>query len=235
MNYHSLYEAYDSSLLNQVGKEINLMKPDIANQGGSGDKGDHHHDYLDYYEYLLRSFGNTSFSLLEIGINKGYSLMTWLRRYPRISLTGIDIDLTNWNQNKEYFRMSNAERRRLHIIEADATKPDIVGFLHNYFDVIVDDGSHVTADMIASFEILFPQKLKRRGIYIVEDVHCDGHMIDFIRYAQSLTPFVYKSSSWEDCRMLSGASEINAKISEDWRYSIKEIIIHRDIVVFTKE
>jgi predicted O-methyltransferase YrrM len=235
MNYHSLYEAYDSSMLNRVGREMNIMMPDEANKCGSGDKGDHHHDYLDYYEYLLRSFDDKSFSLLEIGINKGYSLLTWLRRYPNVRVTGIDIDLTNWDQSKNHFKITNTERRRLNIIEADATKPEIIDSLSDNFDVILDDGSHITADMIASFEILFPQKLKSRGIYIVEDVHCDGQMIAFVTYAQSLMPFVYKSPSWDECRMLSGASSIRTKIKEDWRYSIKEIIIHRDIVIFTKE
>jgi len=227
--------AYTNSRLNEVGKEINQLLPAIENQGGNGDKGDHHHDYLDYYEHLLRSFRDRSFSLLEIGINMGYSLVTWVRRYPQVRVTGIDIDLSRWVRHKDQFRLSPSEEERLRVIEGDATSSSILPYLTGSYDVILDDGSHTPQDMIAAFESLFPTKLKNGGIYIVEDVHCDGDMIRFIRYAQDLFPFVYKSPSWDGCRMLSGSETIRNESKEDWRYMIREIIIHRDIVVFTKE
>lgn len=235
MDYHRLYDAYNDSKLNRIGREINEKNPDLANKGGSGDKGDHHHDYLDYYEYLFRSFGDSAFSLLEIGINMGYSITTWLKRYPNVRVTGIDIDLTNWKGKEANFRLSPSEISRLTIIEGDATQSPILNHLSDTYDVILDDGSHANDDMIRTFELLFPTKLKRRGIYIVEDVHCYDQMNGFLNYVQSLFPFVYKSKSWKECKMLSGASTIQEKINEDWRFSIKEIIIHRDIIVFTKE
>lgn len=235
MDYHRLVEAYTNSRLNEVGKEINELLPAIDNYGGSGDKGDHHHDYLDYYEHLLGSFRDRTFFLLEIGINMGYSLVTWVRRYPHVRVTGIDIDLSRWVQHKDQFRLSPTEESRLRIIQGDATSSSILPHLTGSYDVILDDGSHTHQDMIAAFELLFPTKLKTGGIYIVEDVHCDGDMIRFIQYAQDLFPFVYKNPSWDGCRMLSGRKTIKDKSKEDWRYMIREIIIHRDIVVFTKE
>lgn len=237
-SYGLLDEAYRNSRLNRIGESINQLLPDVANQGGSGDKGSHHHDYLDYYEHLFRPLQDKPFSLLEIGINMGYSLMTWLRRYPNVRVTGIDINLSRWNLSKSQFALTADEQQRLRIIEGDATLPVILHSLpqEEMFDVIIDDGSHVSHDMILSLELLFPSRLKKGGLYIVEDVHCDQKMISFLHYAQDhLLPHVYKSNSWSECKMLSGTDAIQSTFSLDWRNQIREIIFHRDIIVLVKE
>jgi hypothetical protein len=38
-------------------------------------------------------------------------------------------------------------------------------------DVVIDDGSHVSADQIATFETLYPL-LDKDGVYLCEDTHC---------------------------------------------------------------
>ncbi len=38
-------------------------------------------------------------------------------------------------------------------------------------DVVIDDGSHQSADIISSFETLFPT-LAEGGLYVIEDLHC---------------------------------------------------------------
>ena len=43
------------------------------------------------------------------------------------------------------------------------------------FDVVVDDGSHQAADVLASFNLLFAAGMKDEGIYIVEDLHTSYH------------------------------------------------------------
>src|SRR4029079_10969603 len=58
------------------------------------------------------------------------------------------------------------------------------------FDLIIDDGSHVSSHMIASFNFLFDPGLKEGGIYLVEDTHasywpthrdCRQSFIDFTK------------------------------------------------------
>lgn len=39
-----------------------------------------------------------------------------------------------------------------------------------FFDIIIDDGSHVSSDIIRTFALYFP-KLKSGGTYIIEDLH----------------------------------------------------------------
>ena len=38
------------------------------------------------------------------------------------------------------------------------------------FDVILDDGSHMTSHMVDTFRYLFPNGLASGGVYIVEDI-----------------------------------------------------------------
>jgi hypothetical protein len=225
----------NTTTLDEVGAQVNHLLPDKIQQGGSGDKGSHHHDYLEYYEILFLRFQDKPWNLLEIGIQRGYSLVTWLRKYPQVTITGVDINTGPWKQNLPKFALKPQETRRLQVLEADATLPSILETLPETYDVILDDGSHLTKDMISSFELLFPTRLKRGGLYIVEDVHCDGEMVSFLQYAKNLIPHVFKSSSMEECKTLSGRSSIAKRSTLDWRFSISEIIIHRDIVVFTKE
>jgi len=40
---------------------------------------------------------------------------------------------------------------------------------HGPFDIVIDDGSHVPAQVIASFDVLFPL-LADGGLYVIEDV-----------------------------------------------------------------
>ena len=54
------------------------------------------------------------------------------------------------------------------LIYGDATQEQTFAGLNN-FDVIIDDGSHLTPDQIQTFQILFP-RLNKGGIYVIEDV-----------------------------------------------------------------
>jgi hypothetical protein len=37
-------------------------------------------------------------------------------------------------------------------------------------DIVLDDGSHLQSDLIASFEFFYP-KMPKNGVYLAEDVH----------------------------------------------------------------
>jgi len=245
-SYTVLKETYKSEVketyiplnisLDNTSQEVNKLIPSEVQYGGSGDKGKHHHDYLVYYEYLLERFKNKNFKMLEIGISHGYSLVTWLKHYKNINLVAVDIDLNMWNNNKQKFNLSQSDKNKIRIIEHDATQKSFLSLIKDdTFDVILDDGSHKTSDMISSFELLFPTKLNSGGIYIIEDVHCDGEMKNFLEYAKNILPYTYKFDSFDNCSMLSGREEIQKRINSNWKYQIKEIIFHRDIVVITKE
>jgi hypothetical protein len=53
------------------------------------------------------------------------------------------------------------------------------------FDYIIDDGSHVLSDQIASFDILFG-RIKPDGIYFIEDILGDKNLDQLRNHVDSL-------------------------------------------------
>jgi hypothetical protein len=122
--------------------------------------------YLSYYDKLFAPIKDLEVSLFEIGIQNGGSLETWSTYFQNGKVfVGCDI-----NPKCGELRFDD---NRIKIIVGDAnTKEsyDALKRLEPAFDIIIDDGSHVSHDIIASFVQYFPL-LKPGGIYIVEDTH----------------------------------------------------------------
>jgi demethylmacrocin O-methyltransferase len=106
-------------------------------------------------------------NLLEIGIGGydnpdygGNSLRMWKRYFHHGKIYGIDI-----------YDKSKFDEHRIKTFQGNQND---IGFLDKILtrigkiDVIIDDGSHINQDVIASFQFLFP-RLNSGGIYVVED------------------------------------------------------------------
>ncbi|AAN12661.1 methyltransferase [Mycobacterium phage Omega] len=118
-----------------------------------------HHKFCDFYEEHLpgRDFSGR---LLEIGIMHGASLRTWAEYYPNAEIVGID------TFDKSYLNLPN----NVSVVHGDATDHHVTAPLGT-FDIIVDDGSHLTSDQQVSFLWLYYNQLADGGIYILEDLH----------------------------------------------------------------
>lgn len=106
----------------------------------------------------------TPLRLLEIGVQSGGSLDLWIDLLPeRSTVLGIDIDPACAD-----LTFSGSVRVEI----GDATDPVFLDRIlgGQEFDVIIDDGSHRSTDVIAAFELLFP-RLAASGLYIIEDLH----------------------------------------------------------------
>lgn len=116
------------------------------------------HKYLDFYE---KNLPKPSFKgrLLEIGVMYGASLEMWREYYPNAEIVGLDIN------DKSHINIPG-----VFILKRDATKPSDLDDL-GMFDIIIDDGSHMTGDQIISLEILYNNNLNKTGFYIIEDLH----------------------------------------------------------------
>lgn len=122
------------------------------------------HKYLDFYEQHLPD-RNFSGRLLEIGVMDGASLRMWREYYPNAQIIGIDIEDKAHLYNDDW-----KVPKTINILKIDGTDPKQLNELGN-FDIIIDDGSHYTADQQKSFEHLFYKQLNPGGFYIVEDLH----------------------------------------------------------------
>ncbi len=127
------------------------------------DKNSTWHSYLDTYERFFSRFKNDKFTLLEIGVSNGNSLLTWRDYFPNAEIVGIDIDtnsIRDYGERIKTFLGSQNDVNFLKNLLKEIGKPSI----------IVDDGSHVMKDILISLEFLWPN-LVDKGIYVIEDLH----------------------------------------------------------------
>ena len=104
--------------------------------------------------------------LLEIGIQNGGSLEIYSKYFKNAELIlGCDINLKC--KNLSY------EESNIQIVVGDATQNEVFKQIteNQKFDIIIDDGSHTSLDIIKTFCLYFNQ-LNDGGIFIIEDLHC---------------------------------------------------------------
>ena len=122
----------------------------------------YYHMFTQNYEPYFRPLRNKFINILEIGIHEGSSLRMLQSYFPNANIYAIDVNRTSV---REY-------GPRIHTYLCDQT--DAVQlhslFGHLKFDIIIDDGSHVTSHQQRTLGILFPL-LVPGGIYICEDIH----------------------------------------------------------------
>lgn len=113
-----------------------------------------HHGYCDFYEKELK--GLNPKRILEIGVKDGASLRMWKDFYPDAEVVGIDINAIHVPECLVY-----------PINQCDVFIIQKLG----KFDLIIDDGSHMTLHQQISFNHLFANQLNLGGVYIIEDIH----------------------------------------------------------------
>ena len=121
--------------------------------------------YLDTYEEKLSSLKKSPIKLFEIGVLNGGSLEIFSKYFENAELIlGCDIDK---NCQKLKYTENNIK-----FIVGDVNNEKILNQIikNGDFDIIIDDGSHTSKDIVTSFCKYF-KHLKYNGTYIVEDLH----------------------------------------------------------------
>jgi hypothetical protein len=127
------------------------------------------HWYAQHYDFHFSKYRTRPVSLLELGIGGyadptlgGQSLRMWKAFFPLGRVVGLDIfeKFAHVEDRIVIYQGSQVDRHVLRRIIDDCGP----------FDIIVDDGSHESAHVIASFEYLFTHGLAANGIYAVEDL-----------------------------------------------------------------
>lgn len=132
----------------------------------SGHLSDKWEQYLGIYDAEFGAYARAGrpVRLLEIGVSNGGSLEIWRKYLPAGSeIVGIDV-------NPECGRLTFSEGIEVFVGDASdrATLDGILG--DRTFDIIIDDGSHRSDHIVATFEALFP-RLRGGGKFVVEDLH----------------------------------------------------------------
>jgi SAM-dependent methyltransferase len=144
--------------------------------------------YLPLYDRALSPFVDKSPTVLEIGLAQGGSLHLW-RDYlgAGAKIVGLDLDPSCKRFEVDGFP----------IYIGDQSDPSLLNRIaeeHGPFDIVIDDGSHISAHQIATFQTLFP-RVKYSGVYVCEDLHTSywkgwgggfGRTDTFIAYLKAL-------------------------------------------------
>lgn len=123
--------------------------------------------YLDSYDKILSHYRSQPINMLEIGVQNGGSLEIWAKYFPHAQhIIGCDIHPKCGELQYDDQRIQVIIGNAIH----DITQQHIAQVSPN-FDIIIDDGSHTSSDIIHTFARYFNQ-LNDGGIFIFEDLHC---------------------------------------------------------------
>lgn len=135
------------------------------------------HTYGNSYDEIFELFDrNSNISFLEIGIQKGGSLLAWKDYFPNANIYGVDIvDNILPEYRKDYFTYIISDIKNDSVIEQ---------FTDIMFDIIIDDGSHYLSDVLFVVNT-YLKKLKNNGVLIIEDCQQPEYWLSEI---QKITP-----------------------------------------------
>ena len=129
------------------------------------------HDYCRHLELFFAPLRDKPIKLLEIGVGGGESIRAWLEYFDKAHVYGVDIvsGTNEWNT------VGGCTSNPLSYTFVQGNQSDSAfwqQFIKTYggdWDVICDDGSHLSSDIMITFNSLMPH-LKSGGIYEIEDL-----------------------------------------------------------------
>lgn len=200
------------------------------------DKSSALHNYTEKYDRHFSHLRDKEIKVLEIGIQDGFSLKTWKDYFTKAHIYGLDV--------VDCRQMDEDRITTIQGSQNDLGALQRLNEQYGPFDIIIDDGSHISSDMRISFDFLFPF-LKNGGVYVVEDLHCcywpnfSERTYDFMDRLKELLDRV-------NSRGKCGLAEID-NLEQDgfyrqgslgpmdwWDRSIEAIHLYRSIVFFDK-
>jgi hypothetical protein len=120
------------------------------------------HGFIDVYEPYFNNMSESK-HILEIGVYYGGSLKYLSDKFKDGNIYGIDIeDKTQYDEERIKTYIVNQEDRNALNKFLEETNVE--------FDIIIDDGGHTMKQQQVSFGTLI-KRLKKGGIYILEDLH----------------------------------------------------------------
>ena len=117
--------------------------------------------YFEVYERYFAPLRDREMTLLEIGVDRGGSLLLWRDYFRKATVVGLDIRNVARAEGVHVYEGSQDDRALLDRIASERAPEG--------FDVVIDDGSHLARHAERSFWHLFDRRLRPGGIYAIED------------------------------------------------------------------
>ena len=176
------------------------------------------HNYSIFYEKYFSRFKKKEINILELGSHEGKGIASFYFYFPYSNIIGANI-------NPFQMRFTS---KRITELYTDVSSKRILFNLSNHlreeFDIIIDDASHNLRDILIAFATLF-RKIKKGGIYVIEDMDQFKAFKELNPYTNELTPkeILHKIKNKEDFH----SSFINQEEKEYLVENIKDIKVEK--------
>lgn len=123
--------------------------------------------YIPQYDRIFLSFSEKPVRLLNIGIQNCGDLEIYTK-YFKNGKVFVGCDINEACSNAKF------DDERVNIVIGDANEKetiDKISYISPGFDIIIDDGSHKSSDIVKTFMIYF-NYLSNDGVFVIEDLHC---------------------------------------------------------------
>jgi SAM-dependent methyltransferase len=150
-----------------------------ATDKGASNKLDGHSYIQNFYGKEFEVYKNKKIKILEIGIFEGGSIKLWKEYFSKAKEI-IGVDITNEYLHQKYLNIDKVSYNF-----GDAYDHEFSKIFSNDFDIIIDDGPHTLETQIASIQLYLP-KLKKGGIFVIEDVQYDSWFNNFIDESEKI-------------------------------------------------
>lgn len=232
-NQFAFYRA--AGLASYVFRWLPLRLEHIFTLNGTDKHRSDRHHYGPHYRLFFREFRWKPIKLLEIGVGGytdqlgGRSITAWRWYFPFGKIVACDIE-----------DRSILTAPGVKIYQADqSSRDDLVKIVKNEgkFDIIIDDGSHLTAHQIFTFKELFPS-LVDGGVYVIEDIGTSywpdyGGQSLGLPGTTCMTFFLELTHYLNSCEFLSDEN-MNGELNE-LASQISTISFHHNIIFVKKD
>ncbi len=130
----------------------------------TGEKG---HGFSNFYSKKLEFFKERNVNILEIGSYAGASAAAFKKYFKKSKIYCLDINISNFiysSKDIHVYGLDICNKKKLYNVLDKIKYEEKL----EYFDLIIDDGSHNLSDILFTFKTLF-KHLAKKGIYVIED------------------------------------------------------------------
>ena len=123
--------------------------------------------FANFYENHLNKFRNDKINILEIGSYSGASAAAFVKYFPNSKVYCLDINLRNFIYKSNRIFPFGIDSSNKKMLSNFLRKIDFFEKI-KFFDIIIDDGSHMLSDQLFSLDYFY-RYVKKKGFYIIED------------------------------------------------------------------
>ena len=146
-NLDDLFKKYNTDKASQFIKNKKLIKG---------------HDFAKFYENHLIEFKNSNVNILELGVLKGDSTASFYNFFKKCHLYAFDLNYRYFN-----YRSKNIFFHEINLRDKKSIS-DFVNKHRFFFDIIIDDASHLKSCILENLNNFTPS-LKKDSLYVIED------------------------------------------------------------------